>query len=536
MNTIYKDRENLSSSEILKYRDFHSLLDKSLIVPTKPAVKIIWKYFSYSSISLILILTIAWYFFQRNKEEIKPDAIKTIPVKFIAPPVPDWDKPFEYAVYFNTVDTIITFSDRTKIEIRRNSFLDSAGKIVDGRIDIRYRKFMNTAEIFLSGIPMEYDSASIKWDFSSAGMIQLEAYQDNKPLKILLGKPIHVTFRSDFSGNAYNLYYLDTLNGKWIYKGKDKVSAAKNKKPDQKSESKYTLISGYLEDSLKLIKTSIIDLEKLKPEPPISINVQKWHISLDIQKNEFPELAVYDKTLFEIDESYKKLNSADPARLWIDIKIEKAEKPMYYYLNFSRGRDSCRYRVYPVLSGESYKKELKNYEGRFAVYKEELSKREKQEVRLKEETQKQLLARRSDSVLYAEQSRSFEREQGILRSFPVTVLGVWNCDQPVSRTGSRVLNPVYMIDDSLYQKTVVLFDLTRNILIRHNPGSELRFEKKSKKILFMITKEKELAIFRNEEFEKIGKIEQSYVFDLHKVSGKIGNYYDFMQLYKTDFR
>ena len=115
-------------------------------------------------------------------------------------------------------------------------------------------------------------------------------------------------------------------------------------------------------------------------------------------------------------------------------------------------------------------------------------------------------------------------------------MGIWNCDKPVPKSSSRVMNPVYMINDSLYQQPAYLLDLTRNMVIRQFPGSELRFEKISINILFMIIGDNQLAVFRYEDFKKIGQIEDNYVFELHKVKSRISNYSDFMEAFKSDFR
>lgn len=46
-------------------------------------------------------------------------------------------------------------------------------------VKITYREFADPIDFFVSGIPMEYDSAGRKYNFESSGMCEINAYKDD---------------------------------------------------------------------------------------------------------------------------------------------------------------------------------------------------------------------------------------------------------------------------------------------------------------------------------------------------------------------
>jgi hypothetical protein len=520
----------LTSNEIEKYKNFQAVSEGYSKLPQKAPFKNSWMKFGIYSTSIILTSTLAWFFLFHKSEKNEQPQVKSF---FINPPMPQCNLPYKSFLYYNTSDTIINITPASKIEIKRNSLIDSTGNIVNGPIEIRYREFMGPAEIFLSGIPMVDDSAGVKNNFESAGMIEIYANSNGKPLFIVPGKNIKVSFQSSKSSKDYNLYCLDTLKRKWIYKGKDNVAIQKKPKLNNKSVIMVDTIAENI-DSLSIIRSSITELELQKPLLPVQANPKKWHFTLDVLPIEFPELQVYAKSVFEIDEQYKPINPKHPTITWDDILIEKSEKPMHYFVTFRKDTMSCKYLAVPVFNGKDYNRELQLYANKFSVYQNELSKRKKTEERLMQQSinNKIALLKNNNYETY----NSWQTEQNVIRSFEVMNFGIWNCDKPLKYVNSRILNPILMVNDTIFVKTAYLANVSANALITLYPGNEVKYNKKSKNILWIVPNKNHVAVFKADDFKTIPANGPNYTFHFRSIKTPVNNSDDFLKLYRSDFK
>jgi hypothetical protein len=510
MNKININRENLSGSEIEKFKNFKELESKYIHIQSNPLLKNIWfKTALYSAIVGTVCIGV-WHVMLRNNPEKFKEKIA-----FINPPLPQFDIPYKSLLYNTERDSVIQVTTTTTIELRKNTMVDSTGNSIKGVAEIRYREFMDPAEIFLSGIPMNYDSAGKKTTFQSAGMININAFQNNKSLYIARGKTIKVSFVSQKTEKDYNLYYLDTIRKNWVYKGKDKIEKKTGNKTYTSSKA------GNLNDSLKSIRAKIAGLRK--PVIPAMADPKKWHFKIDILTEEFPELAGYSNTVFEIDETYKPLNPAQAKIDWSNVSLEKAQKPLYYFVTFSKDSLKCKYLVHPVLSGNSYRAELSNYEKKFQIYQQELAKRKQQELQLSQKLISPKTDKTRESVSYLKDTALYgiwSTEEQVTRSFEVSNFGYWNCDKPYYY--NRIIKkPSFKINNIQYINEVYLADYTHNMLQSIFPGQDIKYDDKAKNLLIMVTGKNKIAVFTSKDFSEIHSVSGKYVFQ--------------MQLLKTPF-
>jgi len=137
----------------------------------------------------------------------------------IKSPFPAYDKEYsEYTVVAENADTL-AYKTGTKIYLPQNVWLDSAGNAVKGEVKIKYREFHDAKDIFLAGMPLNYDSADYKGSLETAGMFELRAFQNGKALKINTQSAVKVQMASYDASSNYNFYSLDENNGKWNYQG-----------------------------------------------------------------------------------------------------------------------------------------------------------------------------------------------------------------------------------------------------------------------------------------------------------------------------
>jgi len=138
----------------------------------------------------------------------------------ITPPVPSVDLGKHTFAIDPTKDTTLTTESGSTIFIPANTLATADKKTVEDKALVEYEEYMNQADIILSGIPMQYDSAGQSHFFESAGMFNIEAKTpEGENLVIAAGKSVTVSQNSPWEdqGSAYNFYQFDKAAGEWKY-------------------------------------------------------------------------------------------------------------------------------------------------------------------------------------------------------------------------------------------------------------------------------------------------------------------------------
>lgn len=476
-----------------------------------------------AAVAVIVIIFISFFPVKKITDFTISEKETLVKESFIKPPVPAWDVPFERVIMTNLNDTAIRTTLGSLIKVPRNCLEDENGNPVSSGIELIFREFPTPAEIFLSGIPMEYDSAGVRSTFESAGMIEIYASKDGEPLRIKEGSLVDITLVSATEENNYNLYYLDTLAHNWQYKGKDKLEIKKDRRSALRSKKQKPLA-----DTIDILEEMPV---LQKPALPLMARNDKFHITLDLVKGEFPELDLYGKTVFEIDDTYKPLNKKHSGITWEDVSLAPASDAMSYYLSFRAGKDSCRYRVRPVLSRMDYAKARVRYDSLYKQYQRAL------EIRRRNDVQVILLDRIvADSTRVVEMTLEAGITRGnIMRSFSIGNFGIWNCDRMRVIPNERAIVPVYYINDTAYQQTVHLVDETNNSLTTYYPGQDVRFNTKAKNSIWIVTYDNRLAVFTDKDFKKLAPGVRKQKLEMRIVKTPVNSSEDFIALYRKGF-
>lgn len=177
-----------------------------------------------------IVITILAGCRQTSKKE---DKILTPAVNFINPPIPGANVLYkEYIVDALKGDTLF-YNTGSILYFPPNSFADKDGNPVQGNVQIKYREFADPMDFYLSGISMSYDSAGKAYTFESSGMCEVLAFKDGVPVFVNLKSKPEIYLAGTNNSPFHNLYYLDTVQKKWMYKGLNTVidiSAINNKK------------------------------------------------------------------------------------------------------------------------------------------------------------------------------------------------------------------------------------------------------------------------------------------------------------------
>jgi hypothetical protein len=132
---------------------------------------------------------------------------------FINPPLPNADIPFETLRIDPTEADTIDLPMGTKLLIPPNAFVDSAGNYISDSVTIKYREFRNAAEIFLAGIPMNFNTLNNHTALETAGMFEIRALSKKRKLELAYGSAITIKMGSRVEGNDYNFFGFDETNG-----------------------------------------------------------------------------------------------------------------------------------------------------------------------------------------------------------------------------------------------------------------------------------------------------------------------------------
>lgn len=148
---------------------------------------------------------------------------------------------------------MIYTSGGTKINIPANSLTDALGNPVTGDYTVHFRDLNEPADVFLSGVPMTYDSGGVENIFESAGMFEIYASKDSVNLLIKPGEKIYVELPTTSTDIDFNLYRYNDDSGNWEIE----ESSANNIQTSTISSSPPTYSTAY--QYLYLLKTVLFD-------------------------------------------------------------------------------------------------------------------------------------------------------------------------------------------------------------------------------------------------------------------------------------
>lgn len=426
-----------------------------------------------ASVALILFLNLN----QRNAAGNEPgnidnaanqSQIKNI-FAFINPPLPKINVPFSEYVFDAQEGQTIYYNSGSIIHFPPSAFVDEANNIIKGMVKISYREFADPLDFFVSGIPMQYDSAGKKYDFESSGMCEINAFKDNKAVFVNPNAKPEINLSGTNKSALHNLYYLDTAKRNWEFIGKDIITEVKNIAVN-KNVSHNTIAHEN-------------NNEPIKPMPPRKADDDHQAFSIEVDPQSFSELLVYNNLKFEVvDESTYKRSDAN--ELWESVKLDHTSTEGIYNVTFTNSKRKVNYKVRPVLEGEDYDAALKVFKEKNIAYEQALKDRNMKEQKwsdsisteIKKSTKlmnvdikwndrmntlilarnKKLREVRQRKIAeISEMERTAKIQQGkmeaqflllernqwkvsndisataeIMRSFSINKFGTWNCDNP----------------------------------------------------------------------------------------------------------
>lgn len=321
---INTNRKTISSQEIGNLQNFDAVL-KGYSAATIPFYKK-WWFATGSGVAVIGAIATALYVFNSPSLESTTQAPATTveqiatPAQeaFIQPAFKGFDVDFEqFWVNSGTAQTLIVSSGST-INIPPCHFTDEAGNPIQGKVEIRYREMNDGVDFAVSGIPMTYDSAGQEFLFESAGMFEVQGWQNGKQVFINPTCPITIEQKTVSTDGKFNMYYLDTINRNWQYIGKPNWQANEELcldvndlfEPITVNEKNSASISfpslhDHLDNELESLKKEIAELEKTAWVEPKLMDANKQNFTLNFDTLLFAEFKPFANTIFGVSDASK---------------------------------------------------------------------------------------------------------------------------------------------------------------------------------------------------------------------------------------
>ena len=558
------DRDPINVEEIASRMNFNQLLTNFPGYIKLPFYKTGWFITTVACVAVLVTVT-AILFSNNNTKEVIVSASPPIATESIItydedtpcinPPIKKLDiQPNSY--YFeNELGSKLIHSSGSTIVVPKNAFVDNNGNSLNGEIELRYREFHDPLDFMLSGIPMTYDSAGNEYTFESAGMIEIYGYQNGKPIELADGKPIRIEMHPKDGSSRFNLYELDTSSGEWEYKGKtelvsediDESTGAPSGTYKDSNEDVITATMKTKEaievtkTELDIAKNKVLEHKKTQPSKPKSSSNKDRQFDLDVDPKEFPELKSYSSLTFEVDKNDGNF-SADVYEIeWEDISLSEKEKGKSYYLTLFKGSAKRTFSVFPIFEGADYKKEMVEFNSKFAAYEKELDKRIAKEKKIKEKYEKQMKVYENELALEKKRQADLEKNQAayfaqvkqsqqnligisiVARAFEVTQLGTWNCDSPVSKPSGARVNASFADNAgvNLELHNVNLIEKNKNAVFIYNESqfNNFKFNPKEENTIVAFTSNKEIAIIKPIYFKDMPK-EKKHQFNMEIIDIK----------------
>ncbi|MCW3125736.1 MAG: hypothetical protein JWO03_1394 [Bacteroidetes bacterium] len=515
---INKNQPPLTDADLASARNFHQVL-KGYQAIKIPFYKT-GKFFAGGSAMIVASAVTLVLLFGNDNEPAQKTA-------FITPPVAQAN----IATDAYTVDadsaTEITYTSGSLLHIPAQAFKDADGKLASGKVTIKYREFHDQKDIFLSGIPMTYDSAGKTYVFESAGMMEITAFQNGRQLLANADKPIKVDMVSNTSEDRYNTYYLDTTSKKWINLnlanldptqfGKKDISEAsdsssvpvkanKDLRPQGPPATPSDPVVVKYQEEVKKASAAVQAVEKEKPMPIAKAEKGKTKFHIIVDPAEFPEISMYKGVRFQLKDETNFDKSSSKIE-WEDVKLKKLTG-IDYQVDFTKGSKKMSVVATPVVDDKDLPAAQKMYDQKFAQYQSKLSDRKAAEEKAKQEYEaraKDMDAKMKKAITeQKEKERVYEaslnRTQLVYRTFSVYRFGTYNCDSPVGwpTETSVVASLTSESGEKLDLMCLNLVEKSRNAVFPYQATKgecrDLKYNASKDNMLWAVTADNKLAV------------------------------------------
>lgn len=385
----------------------------------------------------------------------------------------------------------------TEITIPANAFVDKNGKVVSGKVNIKFREFHTAGEIIASDIPMVYtNEKGEKIQFESAGMFEILAFKNNEELQIAPGKKIKVDLASNQKG-AYNFYNFVDSEQNWV-----EQKTQLKEQPNKNKEAKIAEV----EKAIKGLR---------KPLLPAAYNPEKGIFDIKLNPTLYPELEELNGIVWQYAGNDPKKDPANNKKFssstWEVITIlpdSNYTEPIYNITLMDKDSNKFITSGRPVFQGKALTKASEKFKKNLAKYNKEIEDR------------------------LTEKSRA-KQEYDFIRSMELSNLGIYNYDRQYKDPSNIQLLASFdfgkTIDLNKFPVSIFLIPSGENAVIKYTPDTYQNFafnpSRANKLVAFLPGNN--TMVFTRDDFNKIPyhvlANGESFTFILKNSNSKINN-------------
>ena len=556
---ILIDKRKPTSEEITQHKDFDALLKQyesseqqnssAMSLQNKNTQR--WRLIATSFILIALTTIVLKQTVFRNDAAADYDDADNYAQSLISPPL----KNLENKYYTFEVDAAkggeFLMKDSTKLVVPQNAFADEAGNILSGKILMQYQRFLKTEDVFIAGIPLQYDSAGVNYDLTAGGLIELKAKSIDSHSEVKLQKPISIILKTQAGLNPnvfQNIYKLDTIVKNWEYKGDNILEVDVDEATANRVDE--ILADNEIIKKVKQIKQQQSDLKAAKtsnaaqlqkPTPPRVLSETDLVLNLDLSKldNTMQEksgenLSQYEGIFWGMSDdqkvTYKK--ATNPNITWTSANLVKVND-ISYHLKLSNGQTNVELNVFPILMGEQLAKAEAKYQRELAAYNAQLAENTHKtdigenldiERNAKIEELEQELAQLENAynklkINTLKQMNVDFNKHNVICKFSITSLGIWNCGKPILRDKRTIeANFQNSNGDKIEFERAYVVDKTNQHIQRFytKQSSTILFDPNAENSLWLVTQLGQIAVVETEEFLKINDLKK-FTFTIDRI-------------------
>jgi hypothetical protein len=477
----------------------------------------------------------------KNDQPIASEKNSSIgPFAPLVPPIPALNKPFNYDQIETGVGKQITTTHNSVITIPSNAFVDVSGNPVTGKVDISYREFYDRWDMFVSNIPMHYDSAGNDL-LESAGMIELRATQNGANVFPNPDKKIDVLLSRANKDEGYNTYYYDEKINQWKYVAPE--TRIVERVPDKTEGNATTLTpsaprqKGYYQYTKRKYSSSLYCVSDMAPHKSFLFWKKQGALRFNFKilprkdsppENNFLRNYFWSYSGNDATDVYKMIfmngkSQFFPGRMTVVDNMQIDRSDSGYTLSFNRDKVHFSLAILPFYENEQY---MPAFDVAFSKYKSAYNAR----LNSDEDMYAQFIADSTDMMKDRESSATYTNQSNILTYFSVNNFGLWNCDRPLrANLPKTVLAKFSDVNGRtiLITNGYMVFRNINSVVAVDDPG-KFRFNPRGGNLFWAVLSRNRVAIVYPEEFAK------------HESDSRISNFtvkiYDDVDAAKTAMR
>lgn len=455
---------------------------------------------------------------------------------------------------------VYEYPSGSRLVVPAAAFANDYGQLIEGEVDIYYRELHDFVDIFLAGIPLDFDSAGLKLQLESAGLIEIFAEQNGQRVQMAPGKTIDVEMASEIivprmnmdAPPSYYVYQLDTFSRVWIYQDVDRMQLLDDDILDsndplfpikQKLSQRLQEIDAQAKTALAAVESSVPKpVEPLRPQradgnlPTFELNFLDGSLSVEDTengevRNELAKLQrMYSGIIWQVSPNSPAFDERAFQVKWESVRIRPVNN-RDYELTLIHPQNQLTLIVSPVLMGSDYERALARYQTEYEGYKAALASREAQLKEQKEAAlantrqqqeealasyDRELASLKAEGIDFGAATQYLARRK-VINRFKATAFGFWACAKPVVPAGEEVTASFRdQYGNSYRNQTIYLADRSQNTLYRFYASEQtpLRLDENSDNLIWMAASNDRIAVLRPERLRAVNGKKGAYTFQL----------------------